>query len=247
MSTQGSNRIRQIRLAMPRFGLIIFAIVGLVFASSLGLLLALKRAQVAGLGGDSGTSSRRSSDPLVPDEGVKGLSIPPFSLLDQDGKTIDNSIFTNKVTIVDLFFTHCKLICPVLTQHLADQARALKKTNVRILSISVDPEHDTPEVIKAYGIDHGADPSKWTFATGDRQTIGRIVEQGLHFAVGDDPSPDRAIDLGGGKKMNNIVHPSWFALVGPHGEVLGVYLAEMEEDMVQLTERAKAASAKLKP
>ena len=72
------------------------------------------------------------------------------------------------------------------------------------------------------------------------------MEQGLKFAVGDDPNPDRAIDLAGGKKMSNIVHPSWFVLVGPNGEVLGIYLAEMEEDMRLLTERARAAEKKLR-
>lgn len=226
--------------------MVLFAVVGLVFAASTGLLLAIKRANRDGAGAATGgTASRRSADPLTPDENVKDLRIPPFTLRDQNGKTIDNSIFAGRVTIVDFFFTHCKLICPVLTQHMADQQRALKGTDVRILSISVDPEHDTPEVMKTYANDHGADPSRWTFATGDRQTIGAIVEGGMKFAVGDDPNPDRMIELGAGKKMNNIVHPSWFALVGPKGEVLGIYLAEMEQDMQSLTQRARDAATKL--
>jgi protein SCO1/2 len=175
---------------------------------------------------------------------VKDLKIPAFTLRDQDGKTIDNSIFTGRVTIVDFFFTHCKLVCPLLTQHMADQQRALKGTGARMLSVSVDPEHDTPETLKQYAAEHGADPSRWTFACGDRQTIGAMVEGGLKFAVGDDPNPDRAIDLAGGGKMNNIVHPSWFALVGPKGEVLGVYLAEVDEDMAALTERARVGAGK---
>jgi protein SCO1/2 len=199
-----------------------------------------------GWAGGGATSLRRSADPLQPDDNVKDLAIPAFTLRDQDGKGIDNSVFTGHVTIVDFFFTHCRLVCPVLTQHMADQQRTLKGTDVRMLSISVDPEHDTPEVIKAYAAEHGADPGRWAFASGDRQTIGKIVEGGFKFAVGDDPNPDRMIDLAGGKKMNNIVHPSWFVLVGPKGEVLGIYLAEMEEDMEALTARARVASARLR-
>ncbi len=69
-------------------------------------------------------------------------------------------------------------------------------------------------------------PSSWTFACGDRQTIGAIGDGGMKCAAGDDPNPDRVIDLARGKKMNNIVHPSWFVLARSKGEVLGVYLAE---------------------
>ena len=85
-------------------------------------------------------------------------------------------------------------------------------------------------------------PSYWTFACGDRQTIGAIVDGGMKCAGGDDPYPARVIDLARGKMMNNTVHPSWFMLARPKGEVLGVYLAEMDEDMATLTDRARAAS-----
>lgn len=229
---------------MRRVALVIFAVVGLVFAASLGLLLAMKRAH-DGARQFAGTSSARSADPLKPDANAKDLSIPPFTLTDQDGRPITNDIFAGKVTIVDFFFTHCKLICPVLVQHMQDQQRALIGTGVRLLSISVDPEHDTPGVIKQYAGEHHADEARWTFATGERAMIGRIVQEGLKFLVGEDTSEKNVIDLGAGAKMNNILHPSWFVLVGPKGEVLGFYLAEMEEDMVALTERARAASGKL--
>jgi protein SCO1/2 len=171
--------------------------------------------------------------------------LPAFVLRDQDGKTIDNSIFNGRLTVVDFFFTHCKLVCPALTQHMVDQQRALKGTGARLLSVSVDPEHETPETLKRYAAEHEADLTRWTFACGDRQTIGAIIEGGMKFAVGDDPNPDRAIDLAGGKKMNNIVHPSWFALVGPKGEVLGIYLAEVDEDMSALTARVRAGAGRI--
>jgi protein SCO1/2 len=231
---------------MPRFAVILFVVIGLVFAASLGLLLAMAAGRSRAVGMPSaGTSSRRSIDPLTPDDNTRGMAIPPFTLKDQDGRAITNDLFTGKVTIVDFYFTHCKLICPLLVQHMRDQVRSLKGTPVKFLSISVDPEHDTPEVIKAYATEHGADPARWTFATGDRQTIGEIVQRGLKYAVGDDPNPDRAIKLEDGRTMNNIVHPSWFVLVGPKGNVLGFYLAEAPTDMRELAERARAASEQL--
>jgi protein SCO1 len=233
-------------LDVPKIAYIMLALVGVVFAGSLGLLFAVARAQPktpAAVAGES--SDHHSTDPLVPDANAKDLFIPPFTLLDQDGRKVGNDLFTGRITIVDFYFTHCKSICPVLVQHMLDQARALMGTPVKLLSISVDPDHDTPAVIKAYAQEHGADPNRWTFTTGDRQTIGRIIELGLKFMVGDDPSPDRAIKLEDGASMNNIVHPSWFVLIGPKGEVLGFYPTDDEDELRALTQRARAAAAKL--
>ena len=231
---------------MPRFPIILLVATGLLFAASLGLLLALgqARTRVPGVAA-AGTSEHRSTNPLKPDDNAKDLFIPPFKLTDQEDRPFTNDAFMGHVTIVDFYFTHCRSICPVLVEHMRDQARALKGTGVKFLSISVDPEHDTPAVIKAYAQEHGADLAQWTFTTGDRQTIGEIIQRGLKFLVGDDPSPAAAIQLEGGGTMGNIVHPSWFVLIGPKGEVLGFYLADYDEDMRALTERARAAAATL--
>ena len=80
---------------MRRVALVIFAVVGVVFAASLGLLLAMKRAQ-GSAAHFSGSSSSRSADPLKPDENAQDLSIPPFTLTDQDGRPITNDIFAGK-------------------------------------------------------------------------------------------------------------------------------------------------------
>lgn len=236
---------------MHRGLLIAFVVVGLVFSASAGIMLALWKSsdRPAGWGAAGGaiqigTSIKRSTDPLVPDPHTSQLTFPPFELTDQDGRTITRDVFTGKITIVDFFFTHCNLVCPLLVQRMADQAAALKNTPIRLLSISVDPVHDTPERIKQYGTDHGVDFSRWTFARGDKETIGNIVTGGLQFAVGEDPT--RTIPLGDGKTMPNIVHPPWFALVGPKGDVLGIYDATMEDEMTELTQRARGAAAKLK-
>lgn len=217
-------------------------LLGVVFAASAGWLLAVSaNRRSAGPASMTGTTPLHSTQPLTPDEMARDMAIPPFTLTNQDGQPITESVFTGKVTIVDFFFTNCTMVCPVLTQVMLDQTKALKGTPVRFLGISVDPDHDTPAVIKRYGEEHGADFTRWTFARGDRQTIGAIVEGGLHFAVGEDPA--NIIRMEGGGTMKNIVHPPWFVLVGPKGEVLGIYRATDEDEMKALTERARAAAA----
>jgi protein SCO1/2 len=224
--------------------LILFIAIGIVFAASAGWLLAMGASRrTRGAPPLPDNTPLHAAEPLTPDAMAAGLTIPPFTLKDQDGKEITQAIFTGKVTIVDFFFTNCTMVCPVLTQVMLDQTKALKGTSVRFLGISVDPEHDTPAVIKRYGEEHTADFARWTFACGDRQTIGAIVEGGLHFAVGEDPA--NVIRMEGGGTMKNIVHPPWFALVGPRGEVLGIYRATDTEEMKLLTERARAAAAKV--
>ena len=170
---------------MRRFVVVIFAVVGLVFAASLGLLLAMKRAQ-GRAAHFSGSSSNRSADPLRPDENVRDLSVPPFTLTDQEGRPFTNDIFAGKVTIVDFFFTHCKLICPALVQHMQDQQRALNGTGVRLLSISVDPEHDTPQVLKAYAQQYQVGPG-WLFLNAKLDDVDLLSKKlGLYS----EPNPE---------------------------------------------------------
>lgn len=183
----------------------------------------------------------------MPDDEVAGLSIPPFTLRTADGASVTRDSLLGRVTIVDFFFTRCIFVCPVLTAQMVDQSKALRGTDVRFLSVSVDPEHETDESLRAYAQEHmpkDNEPGRWVFARGDKETIGAIVTGGLKFEVGEDPN--RVIPIEGGKTMKNILHPPWFALVGPNAEVLGIYRAQDEDAMRALTKRARAASDELK-
>ncbi len=226
----------------PRIALVVSA---MIFAGTAGFMAGLRwggRSSAPGGGPPVMTvgGSAHSTDPLKPDDIAAGLSIPAFTLMTQDGKTITRDDLLGHVTIADFFFTRCIFVCPVLTQHMVDQQAALKGTSVRLLSVSVDPEHETNESLRKYAEEHTADFSRWTFARGDKETIGRIVTGGLQFAVGEDPK--RTIPIEGGATMPNIVHPPWFVLIGPKAEVLGIYHTDDEDDMRALTERARAAA-----
>lgn len=185
----------------------------------------------------------RGPSPLTPDDRVRTLSIPEFSLTAQDNSPVTRASLTGRVTIVDFIFTHCPFICPTLTGKMKELSLQLADTPVRFLSVSVDPKNDTPARLAEYAKDNNADLLRWTFATGEMATVKSIVNGGLKFDLEEDAK--QPIKLPDGSFMNNIRHPSWLALIGPDAQVLGVYLASVPEDMQALEQRARAAANQL--
>jgi protein SCO1 len=169
--------------------------------------------------------------------------MPEFALTTQDGVSLGRDALLGRVTIVDFMFTHCPFICPKLTATMGMMARELQGTPVRFLSISVDPEHDTPARLKEYATQREIDTMRWTLATGDRATVKKIVSESLMFNLEDEPQTP--VHLPDGGTMSNISHPGHFVLVGPAGEVLGIYHVDQPDRVEELIKRARAASEKL--
>lgn len=186
-----------------------------------------------------------SPDPLTPDERTSDLAIPPFSLTNQDGQTITRDALKDHVTVMDFFFTNCPFICPMLTAQMSNLADNLAGTGVRFISVTVDPEHDTPERLKEYGAVHSADLSRWSFLTGPREAVWALfaAKGGLQWGI--EERAEQPIVLPDGTRMNNIRHPGWFVLVGPKAEVLAIYKADQKEDMDKLAARARAGDKML--
>lgn len=182
-----------------------------------------------------------ASDPLQPDEMLVGYTIPEFELTDQDGRPVDQSILDGEITILDFIFTNCPFACPGMTAEMLELQSVLEGTGVRFLSISVDPERDTPAVLREYGDSRGVDFERWAMLTGPFETVRSIVRDSLNFHVGLDES--REIPLDDGSTMANVSHPSHLILVGPERQVLGIYLYYEDEKMAELRSRARAAAA----
>ena len=107
-------------------------------------------------------------------------AVPEFSLTDQNGQTVTNADLRGKIWIADFIFTRCKGPCPLMTARMLEMQRALTKTpEVKLVSVTVDPEYDTPEVLKAYAEANHADPERWKFLTGDRAVIEKLVTEGF--------------------------------------------------------------------
>jgi protein SCO1 len=142
---------------------------------------------------------------------------PQFDLIDQTGRPFSSSHLAGKVVVANFVFTTCTDICPLLTATMAQVRDQLKQAKLlgekaAIVSFSVDPEHDTPEALAAYGERFGATPSEWRFLTGQRQTIDDLLIGG--FKVG---RPPPAARTPGGTP--EIIHTNRFALVDPRGQV----------------------------
>jgi cytochrome oxidase Cu insertion factor (SCO1/SenC/PrrC family) len=175
-----------------------------------------------------------------PDPQYAGLAVPPFLLVDQDGRKVDEHLFDDRVTVLDFIFTNCPFACPMMTQAMQELALKLARTPVRFVSISVDPAHDTPQRLRGYGTERGIDFKEWTFLTGDEEAVRSIATGALKFAL--QPDPSRTVYLAEGGTMPNVLHPTQFILVGPDRRVLGIYHSSDPDDLRKLALDARAAS-----
>lgn len=129
-------------------------------------------------------AERKSSDPLP-----ILANVPDFHFTTQDGKTLNRADLLGKVWVADFIFTRCAGPCPVMSSRMAEVSRELKKAdNVRLVSVSIDPEHDTPEVLSAYASRLQADLNHWIFLTGPKKEIQEFTTKGMLQALATDSS-----------------------------------------------------------
>ena len=150
--------------------------------------------------------------------------VPPFSLNDQHGRVVTRQDVEGHVWIADFIFTSCPGQCPLMTE----QMRALERTfahdeDLRFVSFSVDPSHDTPEVLAAYAARFGAD-HRWTFLTGAREAILQLCHDGFQLAVEDNPASSH----------EPITHSVRMVLVDRRGTIRGYYDATDAQPLARL-------------
>lgn len=180
--------------------------------------------------------------PLEPSPALAGygLRVPEFDLIDQDGNAVDEGVLEGHATVVSFIFTHCVLICPTMTARMYGVYDGVEGTGARFVSISVDPEHDTPERLRQYASGFGIDHARWKFLTGDGELVRSLVRESLRFEVAEDTAAANRIALPDGSTMSNILHPSRLILVGPDRSVIGLYSPSIDEDMEELVARLRA-------
>ena len=146
--------------------------------------------------------------------------IPPFSHIDQDGEPLTREALLGTVWITDFIFTRCPNICPTLSARMRElQPKVLATSGVGLLSISVDPEHDTPEVLTAYAERMGADRSAWRWMTGEVTPIHATIE-GFQQALDVRKTPDNPVP--------DITHSTRLILVDTRGVLRGFYETDPE-------------------
>jgi protein SCO1/2 len=144
--------------------------------------------------------------------------VPAFTLTDHTGAQLTRDQLLGHVTIVNFIFTRCDTICPVTSMKMRT---VQDKTNdlpdaIKLLSISVDPEHDTVAALDAYATRFAADPTRWRFVRGDITAVRELVEKGMELGFD---------DLGGTTESGapNITHSGHFVLLDQHAHVRGYY------------------------
>lgn len=193
------------------------------------LLLIFVAAAVAGsVAGWIGGSivSRGRPAPVERAEAVEenpyaGFRVSSFRLLDQDGLTVDQSIFDGRVTVLTFFFTSCRGPCPDMTRTMREIQDRTEGTGLRLASISVDGSRDTPVVIRAFAEAYGADPRRWRFLTGSPSLVRGLVSESIGFELRE--QEDVRVEAPDGSSMANILHPTRLLLVGPDRRLIGVY------------------------
>jgi protein SCO1 len=153
---------------------------------------------------------------------------PDFMLTERSSRAVTRQDLDGQVWIADFIFTQCGGICPLMTKEmrkLQDQLPA----EIRLVSFSVDPTHDTPEVLRAYADENGADRDRWLFLTGERDVMYRISKDGFKLAVDDTQ----------GTPAEPITHSTRFVLVDRQGRIRGYYGMEDKDAMARLMADAK--------
>ena len=155
---------------------------GLFFACALLLgltilLLNLDRGPVQAVGGQGESVAAAADSP------AEWGAVPPFSLTDQSGAELSLEDLRGAPFALAAIFTTCSGPCPMITRHMWELQEALQDTDVRLISVSVDPETDTPEVLAAYAKSYAADSERWSFLTGVESEIFELLKGGLWLGV----------------------------------------------------------------
>lgn len=111
-------------------------------------------------------------------------SVPPFVLTDQNGNAFGSAQLQGKIWIADFIYTTCPGPCPLISSRMSETQKPLRDTDVKLVSFSVDPAHDTPAVLLGYAGKLNAQPGRWEFLTGDEGTIYRLSRDGFKLAAG---------------------------------------------------------------
>ena len=139
-------------------------------------------------------------------------TVPPFQLVNQNGQPFGSSQLDGKIWIADFIYTTCPGPCPMISSRMSELQKPLEKTDVHLVSFSVDPERDTPKVLRGYAEKLQADPKRWDFLTGPKSAIYKLSHDGFKLAVSD-----------GSDEQGMPVHSTLMVLVDRHGAIRGYY------------------------
>tara|TARA_B100002052_G_C15665004_1_gene499127 strand:+ start:100 stop:756 length:657 start_codon:yes stop_codon:yes gene_type:complete len=145
--------------------------------------------------------------------------ISSFSLKNQNGETITEKNYENKIYVADFFFTTCPGICIDMTRNMLKiQKKTINNPNIMLLSFSVTPKIDTVAQLKKYALEKGINDSKWNLLTGDKKQIYKLARES-YFVVKE------------GQGNNSMIHTENFVLIDPDKRIRGFYDGTNDEEI----------------
>jgi protein SCO1/2 len=198
-------------------------------------------------------ASRSSSPPTQPS--LERLDrygpVPPFSLTERSGRRVGRDDLLGHVSVIDFIYTECTETCPTQSLQLAKlQGEFAAEPGLRLVSITVDPAHDTPEVLRAYADRYGA-TDRWEFLTGDKRTIYCLARDGFRLGVIDahatEPlecgrtswlAPGRAWASHGSQGL--LMHSARLVIVDRRAQIRAYHLATDPDAMASLRNNLRA-------
>jgi protein SCO1/2 len=151
------------------------------------------------------------------------VTVPSFQLTNQNGQPFGSVQLIGKIWIADFIFTSCPGPCPMISSRMSELQKPLQTTDVHLVSFSVDPEKDTPEVLRSYAEKLQAQPGRWDFLTGSKSVIYDLSKNGFKLAISD-----------GSGEIGVPVHSTRVVLVDRHGEIRGYYDATAPDAVTKL-------------
>lgn len=158
---------------------------------------------------------------------------PQFALINEHGAPFNSAELEGKLYVASFFFTSCRGPCPIINANIAKLHKQFSKyPGIRFVSISVDPETDTPDKLSDYSTKFKSDDdNSWTFLTGTTEQIVQLSEQGFHVALSGTPP----------------IHTNRAALVSPASRILGFYDATDTDEMKRLAKEISSLLSEAPP
>ena len=139
----------------------------------------------------------------------KRRKVPQFSFINQDSSIVTNSDYLGKVYLVDFFFTTCPTICPIMTSNLVEIQNTFEgEKDLGILSFTINPRYDTPEILKKYQERYGITHPNWNLLTGNQEEIFKLSREGFYILTNENEEAPGGFE-----------HSGMFALVDKEGYI----------------------------
>jgi protein SCO1/2 len=171
--------------------------------------------------------------PAGEDLGRQPLTLGPFRLTERSGRDVLETDLADQVWVADFIFTRCPSSCPRITAVMKGLQARFGGTGVRLVSLSVDPEHDRPDVLDTFAQRFSADPARWWFLTGPVPIVDQLIRERFRLGVVVASPEEQAAGA------ESITHSTRLALVDRGNRVVGYYDADDPAAVSRLVKRAR--------